>query len=46
MSAATDNGPTKRRNLLVLLPLGVFIALAALFLFGFTPAILRAFLRR
>ncbi len=33
MSAATDNGPAKRRNLLVVLPLGVFIALAALFLF-------------
>lgn len=33
MSAATDNAPAKRRNLLVVLPLGVFIALAALFLF-------------
>jgi cytochrome c biogenesis protein CcmG, thiol:disulfide interchange protein DsbE len=33
MSAAIDNALAKRRNLLVLLPLGVFIALAALFLF-------------
>jgi cytochrome c biogenesis protein CcmG, thiol:disulfide interchange protein DsbE len=33
MSAATDNALAKRRNLLVLLPLGIFIALAALFLF-------------
>ena len=33
MIAAADNAPARRRNLLVLLPLGVFIALAALFLF-------------
>ena len=33
MSAASDNAPAKRRNLLVLLPLAVFLALAALFLY-------------
>jgi cytochrome c biogenesis protein CcmG/thiol:disulfide interchange protein DsbE len=33
MSTASDNAPARRRSLLVLLPLGAFIALAALFLF-------------
>ena len=33
MSAASDNAPARRRSLLVTLPLGVFVALAALFLF-------------
>lgn len=33
MSTASDKAPAKRRNLLVLLPLAIFLALAALFLF-------------
>jgi cytochrome c biogenesis protein CcmG/thiol:disulfide interchange protein DsbE len=33
MSTASDKAPAKRRNLLVLLPLVIFLALAALFLF-------------
>jgi cytochrome c biogenesis protein CcmG, thiol:disulfide interchange protein DsbE len=33
MSTASDNPPSKRRNIFVLLPLIVFLALAALFLF-------------
>jgi cytochrome c biogenesis protein CcmG/thiol:disulfide interchange protein DsbE len=33
MTSTSDNAPARRRNLLVLLPLGVFLALAALFLF-------------
>ena len=33
MSTASDKTPAKRRNLLVLLPLAIFLALAALFLF-------------
>jgi len=33
MSTTSDNAPTRRRYLLVLLPLGVFLALAALFLY-------------
>jgi len=33
MSTASDDAPAKRRNLLVLLPLAVFLALAALFLY-------------
>jgi cytochrome c biogenesis protein CcmG, thiol:disulfide interchange protein DsbE len=33
VSAAPGDAPAKRRNLLVLLPLGIFLALAALFLF-------------
>jgi len=33
MSTASDKMPAKRRNLIVLLPLGIFLALTALFLF-------------
>ncbi|HTQ82416.1 MAG TPA: DsbE family thiol:disulfide interchange protein [Pseudolabrys sp.] len=33
MSTASDNAPARRRNILVMLPLGIFIALAALFLY-------------
>jgi len=33
MSATSDNAPAKRRNLLLLLPLLLFLALAALFLY-------------
>jgi cytochrome c biogenesis protein CcmG, thiol:disulfide interchange protein DsbE len=33
MSTTSDNPPGKRRNLLVMLPLGVFLALAVLFLY-------------
>jgi cytochrome c biogenesis protein CcmG, thiol:disulfide interchange protein DsbE len=33
MSTASDNPPTKRRNVLLLAPLAVFLALAALFLY-------------
>ena len=33
MSTASNDAPAKRRNFLVLLPLGVFLALAALFLY-------------